>query len=149
LVLFGIGLLQYVQGRDAARRLGIIGASMFITMGLLQVASATVFPQDAWGSPPTFPGRMHIILHGVISLLSILYMLLIGIWFHRVKIFPGFLAYSLITIGLVIVSAGFFMANWGSPIMGLAERIPMLVGFQWTFILALWLFSRKGDAPAA
>ncbi len=28
--------------------------------------------------------------------------------------------------------------------MGLAERIAALIGFQWTFTLAYWLFSREG-----
>jgi len=41
---------------------------------------------------------------------------------------------------------GFYAANLGSPIMGLAERITILAGFVWTFALALWMFSRKGYA---
>ena len=77
--LFGIGVLQLVRGSEQSRLIGIIGASMFIAMGLLSVATATVFPQDAWGSPPTLPGEMHKILSGVIALLSILSMMLIGI----------------------------------------------------------------------
>ena len=143
LVLFGIGVLQLVRRSEQSRRIGIIGASLFIAMGLLNVSTATIFPQDAWGSPPTFPGEMHIILHGFISLLSILSMLLIGIWSHRAKIFPGFRTYSFITIVVVVLSAGFFVANMGSPIMGLAERITILVGFLWTFTLAVWMFSRS------
>jgi hypothetical protein len=113
---------------------------MFIAMGFVSVATATVFPQDAWGSPPTFPGEMHIILSGVVALLSILSMLLIGIWFNRAEIFPGFRTYSFITVGAALISAGFFAANLGGPIMGLAERITILVGFLWTFTLALWSF---------
>jgi len=119
---------------------------MFIAMGFVSVATATIFPQDAWGSPPTFTGEMHKILSGVVALLSILSMLLIGIWFNRAEIFPGFGTYSFIIIGAVILSAGFFVANLGSSIMGLVERITILVGFLWTFILALWMFSREGYA---
>ena len=139
LALFGIGMLQLVRGRKQSRLIGTIGASMFIAVGLVSVTTATIFPQDAWGSPPTFAGRMHIVLHGVIALLSILSMLLIGIWFDRVGVFPGFRAYSFITVGAAVLSAGFFGAKAGSPIMGLAERIAMLIGFQWTFTLALWM----------
>jgi hypothetical membrane protein len=144
LALFGIGVLQLVRGSKQSTRIGIIGASMFITMGLVSVATATIFPQDAWGSPPTFPGQMHMILSGIVGLLSILSMLLIGIWFNRAEIFPGFGTYSFITVGAVVLSAGFFAAKMGSPIMGLTERITILVGFLWTFILALWMSSRKG-----
>jgi hypothetical membrane protein len=146
LTMFGLGLLQLVRSREQFRTGGMIGASLFIAVGLLSVTTATVFPQDAWGSPATFPGEMHKILHGVIGLLSILSMLLMGIWFHRTEILPWFRTYSFITAGLAIVSAGFFMASVGGPIMGLAERVSGLVGFQWTFSLALWMVSRKGHA---
>ncbi len=112
----------------------------------VSVTTATIFPQDAWGSLPTFAGEMHKILHGVIGLLSILSMSLIGIWFNQAGMFPGFRTYSLITVGVAVLSAGFFTANVGTRIMGLTERISILVGFQWTFILALWMFSRKGYA---
>jgi hypothetical protein len=108
------------------------------------VATATVFPQDAWVSAPTFAGEMHKILHGVIALLSILSMILIGIWFNRAEGLSGFQTYSFATVGVTILSAGFYVANLGSPIMGLAERISGLVGFQWTFVLALWMLSRRG-----
>jgi len=140
LVLFGIGVLQLVRKSQQSKLIGIIGASMFIAMGLLSVSTATIFPQDARGSPPTFPGEMHKLMSGVLSLLSIFSMLLIGIWSNRAKIFPGFGTYSFITIGVIILSAGFFVAKLQSPIMGLAERITILVGFLWTFTLALKMF---------
>jgi hypothetical membrane protein len=143
LVLFGIGMLQLVRASRRARLVGTLGAAAFIAMGLASVLSATLFPQDAWGSAPTFAGQMHQFVHGVISLLGILYMMLIGIWMNRVEGFPRFQTYSFITVGAAVLSAGFFMANQGSPIMGLAERIVGLVGFQWTFVLALWMLSHR------
>ena len=146
LTLFGLGILQFVRASKQSTLIGIIGASLYIAMGFVSVTTATIFPQDAWGSPPTFPGEMHKILSGVIGLLSIFSMLLIGIWFNRAGILPGFRTYSIITIVVVVISVGFYVANLGSPIMGLTERITILIGFQWTFILALWMFSRKGYA---
>lgn len=74
---------------------------------------------------------MHIILTGVVGLLSIFIMLLIGIWFNRAEFYPGFGTYSFITSGAIVLSAGFYNANLGSPIMGLTERITILVGFLW------------------
>jgi len=145
LILFGIGMLQFVRKINSSERIGMIGAFLFTAMGFVSVATATIFPQDAWGSTPTFAGEMHKLLSGVIGLLSDFSMLLIGIWFIRSEIFPGFGTYSFITIGVVIISAGFYAANIGSSIMGLTERITILVGFQWTFIFALWMFSRKGN----
>jgi hypothetical membrane protein len=141
LVLFGIGVLQLVRTSHRARLIGIFGASAFIAMGLGSVLSATLFPQDAWGSAPTFAGQMHQFVHGAVSLLGIVYIMLIGIWMNRAEGSPRFQTYSFITVGAVVLSAGFFMVNLGSPIMGLAERISGLIGLQWTFVLALWMFS--------
>ena len=142
LVLFGIGILQFVRGSGHSTLMGIIGASMYIAMGFLSVTTATVFPQDAWGSSPTFSGEMHKIVSGVLSLLTILSWVLMGIWFNRTEILPWFRTYSFITVGVVLLSTGYLVANMGSPIMGLAERMTILVGFQWTFVLALWMSSR-------
>jgi hypothetical protein len=143
LVMFGIGVLKFVQRYEKSKGIGIIGASAFIAMGVLNIMTATIFPQDAWGSLPTFYGEMHKILHGVISILSILYIVLIGIWFHQTGVSPNFRAYSFATVVAVVLSAGWFMASFGSPIMGLSERLTALVGFQWTFILALLILNRE------
>jgi len=143
LTLFGFGVLQFVRRSGQSTLTGIIGASLYLTAGVLSIATATIFPQDPWGSPPTFAGQMHINLTGVAGLLSMLSILLLGLWFKRTKLFPGFEVYSLITVGLAILTAVFFAAKMDSPIMGLAERIPILVGFAWTFILARWMFTRQ------
>lgn len=140
--LFGIGILQLVLGNGHSRPIGIIGAGMIISIGVINIATATVFPQDAWGSPATFAGEMHKILAGVLAMLSILSTLLIGIWLHRSDIFTGFGIYSFITVGAIVLSGGFAVANLGTAIMGLTERITILVGLQWTFTLALKMFLR-------
>ena len=143
LVLFGIGVLKFVQRYEKSKRIGIIGASAFIAMGVLNIMTATIFPQDAWGSPPTLFGEIHIILSGVISILSILYILLLGIWIHRAGISPFFRTYSITTIAAVVLTAGWFMKSFGSPIMGLSERVTILVGFQWTVALALLILHQE------
>ena len=144
LILFGIGLLLFFQRTGHLIRIGQIGACLFILMGCVSMMTATIFPQDPWGASATFTGEMHILLSGVIGILSIFSMLLIGIWFGRTKTSPGFGVYTFITIGMVLISAGLFAASTGGAWMGLTERIAALVGFQWTFALAYWLFSREG-----
>jgi hypothetical protein len=137
LLFFGIGILKFIQRYSKSKRLGIIGVSAFIAMGVLNFLTATIFPQDAWGAPPTFFGEMHLILSGFISILSILYILLIGVWFHQTGISRNFRTYSFATVVAVVISAGWFITSYGRQIMGLSERLTILVGFQWTFILAL------------
>jgi hypothetical protein len=141
-VLFGVGVWRLVGERGHGLLLGRIGAGMIVTMGLVNVATATVFPQDAWGSDPTFPGEMHKILAGVLALLSIASTLLLGIWVRGAQIFPGFGIYSFISVGLIVLTGGFAVTQLGSPIMGLTERITILAGLQWTFALAFRMFTR-------
>jgi hypothetical membrane protein len=142
LILFGIGLAQFFQESKPLKRIGQVGAYVFILMGCVSVMTATIFPQDPRGTTATFAGEMHISLSGVIGLLSCASMLLIGIWFFRTKTSQKFSVYTFLTIGLIVITAGLYAVSIGGPYMGLAERITALVGFQWTFTLALWMYSR-------
>lgn len=137
LTLFGLGLLRFVREAGKSNAIGITASLTFILAGILNILTGTIFPQDAWGSTPTIYGEMHMNLSGVISILSFIYMILFGIWFHRTRIAPWFLMYSIATVIGVFVTAGWFMASYSSPIMGLSERVAILIGFQWTLLLAL------------
>jgi hypothetical protein len=143
LILFGIGLVKFFQETKTFKWIGQVGASLFTLMGCVSVTTATIFPQDPWGISATFTGEMHKNLSAVIGLLSGISMLLIGMWFFRTKTSIKFGVYSFITIGFVVITAGLYTVSIGSPYMGLAERITALVGFQWTFTLALWMFSSE------
>lgn len=143
LILFGLGVLEFINTNDESTRMGKIGAYLYIIMGFISIFTAAIFPQDPWGTPVTFRGQMHINLSGVIGILSIIAFILIGTWFKRTKIIPWFGAYSIITVGAVIISTGLYIASIDTPLMGLAERISALLGFQWTFVLALQIFMRS------
>jgi hypothetical protein len=139
-ILFGIGVLLFVLGSEHSAPIGAIGAAMIIATGVLTVATA-IFPQDAWGAPPTLPGQIHkILVFGGLLPLSILSTLLVGMWLTRAGVFPGFRTYSFITVAVTVLLGGFSGATMGSPIMGLGERLAVLAGFQWTFVLALKLY---------
>ena len=143
LIFFGFGLLHLARKTKPTKLTGMIGAILFIAMGCLNLLAATIFPQDAWGSTPTFAGEMHILLHGVIGILGVFYMLLFGIWSLQTGNFPGLGIHSFVTIGLLAVTTFFLIRVTGGPLMGLVERLAGLVGLQWTFILALRMLLRK------
>ena len=146
--LFGFGVLQFVQRVREAVRIGRTGAVLLIAAGLLSLTTATIFPQDPWGTPPTVPGRLHLQITGTLALLTVIAMVLLGVWFNRVGLFPGFRTYSFVTAGASLLCAGLFAALMNGPWMGLGERVAALIGFQWTVTLAWWIFS-KGEFPAA
>jgi hypothetical protein len=133
-------VLQFVRQSGRGDRVGLVGAGLIVATGLVNVATATVFPQDAWGAAPTSAGQIHKILAGILALLSILSTLLMGYWLNSAGIFPGFGSYSFITIGVLVVSGGFAVTKLGTPIMGLTERITIFAGLPWTFLLALNIF---------
>ena len=137
LTLFGFGLLQFVQDRGELKTIGIAAAIAFILVGVLSILTATIFPQDAWGSTPTLFGKMHIIVHGVISLLSFLYIILFGVWFQRTGIAKSFMMYSIATVIGAVIATGWFMASYGGPLMGISERVAALIEFQWTIFLSV------------
>jgi len=113
---------------------------MIIAVGVA-IIGATIFPQDATGSPATVPGIVHIILvFGVMLPFSFLSILLIGIWSKKADISPGFAVYSFISVGAIVLSGVLAGPTVGTAIMGLVERIGAFVVGQWIFIFALKLF---------
>ncbi len=145
LIGFGIGILQYVRASGRPARSAMAGARLYLAMGVLSLATATVFPQDAWGSPATFAGQMHKVLSGIIGLLGILSFILIGTWLDRAGIAAGFATYSWLTAGASVLAAVFFALNVGGPLMGLAERAAALAGFQWTFVVAFKMLTANSE----
>jgi hypothetical membrane protein len=145
LILFGFGLQKYVRSIDHHQRLGSTGAKLFILVGVLNILTATVFPQDPWGTSTTFRGDMHQMVSGIITILSLIYILFFGIWFRRTGIFKPFFGYSILTIVLASISSAWFMISVNTPIMGLTERIAILIGFQWTIVLAILILKKDPD----
>jgi hypothetical protein len=140
-ILFGIGVLQFIQENGEKITLGSVGGWMVIAVGVATIGTA-VFPQDPAGSPATLAGKIHIALvFGALIPFSFLSTLLIGIWTKKAGIFPGFNIYSYISVGLIILTGGFGAAMAESPIAGLAERIGAVAVHQWLFVLALKILS--------
>jgi len=138
--LFGIGVLLFVRGSEHNALIGRIGAGLIIAVGVASIGSG-IFPQDAAGTQATFPVTLHLIfVFGVQIPGAILSTLLMGFWFKRADIFPGFATYSFISAGAIVLSGVLAGPTVGTPIMGLVERISAIAVHQWVFILALRLF---------
>jgi uncharacterized protein DUF998 len=136
---FGVGIWQFVRASEHDTLTGRVGAGMIIAVGVATIATA-IFPQDAAGAPRTVAGVLHgIFVFGVLVPFTIVSTLLVGIWLRQAGVFPWFRTYSFITIAASILLAGLAGATLDTPMMGLTERLGVLAGFQWTFVLALKL----------
>jgi hypothetical protein len=51
---FGVGVLNFIRLSEDSSLAGIVGAGMIIMIGLVNISTATLFPQDAWNTTPTF-----------------------------------------------------------------------------------------------
>ena len=143
MILFSVGVLQFVRHSGQARPVGLVGAALFIVAGLASFLTATFFPQDPWGTPFTFPGRMHLVFSGVTGLAAMLAYLLLGLWFRRTGLSPGLALFSFTIVAAAIVSTMLFIASVDGPYMGLGERLAAFTGLLWTFVLGWWLFTRE------
>ena len=138
-ILFGWGVLRFVQGSGSSALGGAIGAWTIIAIGAATLGTA-LFPQDAEGTPATRAGQAHkALVFGVLVPASILSTLLIGLWSRGVAFMPGFPLYSYITVGAIVVMGGIGGAAVRTRYAGLSERAAALVTHQWLFVLALQL----------
>jgi hypothetical protein len=141
--LFGFGVLRFVRESGHIGRMGVIGAVLIIVTGLVNIATATVFPQDAWGSPPTFAGEMHKVLAGVLALLSLASTLLVGLWLRQTDVLPRYGTCAIVSFTLTLLSGGYAITQVGTPLMGLSERITIAAGMLWTVLLSLGMYSSE------
>lgn len=148
LIFFGVGLRQFVLHIGKNTRMGTWAAYLFILVGVLNILTATIFPQDPWGAPATFPGEMHKIVSAVITLISFGYMVLFGLWFLLTGIKKSFWIYSLATIAGAIMTGVWFTASVGSPLMGIAERVVILIGLQYTLALSVLVIRSEGSSSS-
>jgi len=139
MTLFGIGVFQFVKASGQSSRLAIASAVLLIILGILQIVVVLFFPQDPMGAELTFPGKMHIGLVGIQALMSILIPLFLGLWIRKTGLLPGYGIYSIVSAALT-VAMGIAIFPLGKSIMGLTERITVLIYDLWLIVIAVKFF---------
>jgi hypothetical protein len=138
-VVFGYGVLRFIQVTASHPLIGQVGAWMIIALGLVTIGTV-IFPQDAEGTPVSSAGQIHkILVFGGLIPFSILSTLLIGVWLRRSGLFPGFDVYSFVTVVAIVIMGGVGGATVETRYAGLVERVSALVTQQWLFMLGLKL----------
>lgn len=140
--LFGIGVLHFVKGSGQASKLGLTSAILLIVLGILQIIVVAFFPQDPMGEKLTFPGKMHIGLVGIQALMSILIPLFLGLWLRKTGLMPGFGTYSIVSAALTI-AMGIAIMPLGSSILGLTERLTILIYDLWLIVIGIKMYLWK------
>jgi hypothetical membrane protein len=111
--------------------MGILGLLMFL------------FPQDSRDALVTVGGIIHIVLAGIMSLLTILIIFLAGLSFENESELKSLKIYTIFS-GLVVVLTGGLTAALtasGSAYMGVFERLTIGTFILWVMIFALKLFT--------
>ena len=140
MALFGLGMLIFIRDIGHIDRYGSASAILLVILGILQIVVVIFFPQDPMGAELTFPGKMHIALVGVQAIMSVLIPLFLGIWLRKTEVMPGFGTYSIIS-AVLTVAVGATIPFLGSSIMGLMERLTILVYDLWLVVISIKLFS--------
>lgn len=142
-ILFGCGVLFLVFSRKVKRGIGLAGSSCLIAIGILELIVALFFPMDPRHATPTFAGLMHLFLVGVLSILSVLTPFIFAAWLKHQTDFTGYGVYSLISALLILLTGAFAAVTvfYESTLIGLAERVTVGVYLQWTFFLALKMYT--------
>lgn len=142
-VVFGITILSKYKFKE--NKLIFIGGSLLGVMSLCTTLTATIFPMDPVGSDATIPGIMHLVLVGISVLMIFPAVILLGIGIKRKYGLTWFRNYSLITLGILIISGGSspFIVNNMEHLMGLAERINVYTFYLWIVIMADNLFKEN------
>lgn len=140
--LFGIGVLHFVKGSGQASKLGLTSAILLIVLGILQIIVVAFFPQDPMGEKLTFPGKMHIGLVGIQALMSILIPLFLGLWLRKTGLMPGIGTYSIVSAALTI-AMGIAIMPLGSSILGLTERLTILIYDLWLIVIGIKMYLWK------
>lgn len=141
-LLFSIGVLLLVKERHQKHQRGVFAAYCLIIVSILGLLTAVFFPMDPRHATLTFPGLMHLIIVGIMSILSIVTPLLLGSWLKKQTDFSRLGTYSYISAILILVTGSLAAASAvvESTFMGLAERLTIIAYFQWTFFLAFKLY---------
>jgi len=141
-ILFGFAVLNFTIHNSYRTKVGLTGATGLLMLGLIGLLISIFFPMDPREGPLSFPGLMHLVLVGVLAILSILTPLLFGLWMRTQTGLHRLAIYSLFSAGLICVTGviAAVAAITTSPYMGLAERLTIAANLQWTFLFALSLY---------
>ncbi len=137
-IAFGLGLTVLGANRT------IMWSGWLVAVAGFLGALMWPFPMDRIGTPSTTRGLGHIVLAGLVSLVTMAAILTFAIGSAGIAGWEGFAVYSYVSFGIVAVTGAIAAASavglWRS--MGLLERLTIGAFLQWEIVLAVTLITR-------
>lgn len=127
------GVLSVLSSAPKAATIGII---FLLSTGFIGIFTAAVFSQDPIGSSTTFSGIMHLVLVGIMALLSMSAIVLVGFGMKSVPGWTNFWIFSLVCV-IIAFTAGALspvIAAKKIPLLGLFERANILTYYTWLIV---------------
>ena len=136
---FAITSLQYIKQFN----IRLLNISMWILL-VISVLSLlwAFFPMDPRGADTTIQGVIHLILAGIVSPLTIICPMLVGLGFRKINRFKGYSIYCLATAAIILVTGviAALSAQNESVYMGIFTRLTIGSYQQWLAITAMFFY---------
>ncbi|MFC1787305.1 DUF998 domain-containing protein [Halobacteriota archaeon] len=144
---FGIGIISHYTYKHS--KLIFLGGLFLTIIGIFNIFTGTIFPQDTIGGEVTFPGTMHLVLVGIVAILLFPTLLMIGTGLYREKQWKSFRLYTFISVLIMFIFGGLsaIVIMNGIELMGLFERISVYTFQIWSVVLA-YILIRETKSPS-
>lgn len=135
-IIFLIGLILVIKELEGP----IVGPVILLIGNILGITVPIFFPLNYGGEPTGITGMMHLIIVMLTGFIALGGMIAMWRGLRKVDEWKGYDVYSLITFILTLIFTMILVITVGSEIMGLAERLVIIVNGQYIFVLALKTF---------
>jgi hypothetical protein len=132
-IIFLIGLVLAIKELEGS----IVGPVILLAGQILGIIVPIFFPLNYGGEPTGFTGIMHFIIVMITGFIALGGMIAMWRGLRKVDEWKGYDIYSLITLILTLIFTMILVIAAGSEIMGLVERLVIIINGQYIFILAL------------
>ena len=136
MIIFLIGLVLVIKELKGA----ILGPVLLLSGNILGLIVPIFFPLNYGGEPTGITGTMHLIIVMLTGFIALGGMIAMWRGLRKVYEWKGYDVYSLITFILTLIFTMILVITAGSEIMGLTERLVIIVNGQYLFVLALKTF---------
>jgi hypothetical protein len=138
-VLTGVfGSVLTSKGIKEKNRAFIASGAAFLVEAISGVIMTLFYPMDPRGAAPTFAGKMHLIIAGIMSLFT---MVAVGCAAAGFRENGKMRIYSIISLAVIFISGA--TAAWGAatanPLLGIFERVTIGAYLQWMLVISVKL----------